>query len=373
MKKTSVLFMIISLFLFTVPFSFAADSTDVCGITLSLNESGYGGVVMCGVAYGCGGVSDGVCPERYSSGGTELEENKTHLRLRLDTTVLTSFSGDPVIHDDGDAACATIAGDCTEIQEYSSGSWSTIGLDCDHDMTSTNGEYRAVCDNVPKTASCYNCPDPDCTTELRFYAYDSDSDASLEDVQINLNDLPDQESTRLQETTGPDGNITLTGYTGIFNYTCSLPGYEIYENSSYMQHEANALLCPMQCAEQVSVSDVEDWYDGEAEDQGKSDVSCLVKSRENTAVCAQECVSGDCDSIPDHCIGEEPGTRIFTGVVDGNLTYDVCCTGSDEIPGNVFEVNPRNEDVENLITRSYRKQIDDMPVTLKILAYEKER
>lgn len=377
----SYLILLSAVFTLSLSFSFAADSTYVCGVTLSDNISGYGGVVMCGVAYGCGGESDGVCPERYSSGGTETNDNKTRLYTRYSEVADISYDFDLVVHDNGTAACASVAGDCVELERYDSGSWSTLaGEDCNSDTSSLSGEVRAVCENVPQTASCYNCPDPDCTTDFNFVVYDedeADDKKGIDGATVSFSSV--HETFTGTGNTNENGTVTFEGATGIFNYSCSAVGYEIYSGQHYMQHNSNSLNCPLTCKPSIqNDDDVDEYYSMDDENRPTPDeYSCVVPSPDDTKlVCSANCVSEDCDEIPDECIGAEAGTTQLIGTnSDGELVYRQCCNRPDLlIEGKEFEVNPASSDVEvkNLLTRSYRKQINERPVTLKIISYEVE-
>ncbi|MFA6072672.1 MAG: hypothetical protein WC758_00990 [Candidatus Woesearchaeota archaeon] len=351
----------------------------------SIYDTGYGAVELCQVCHQCG-VSDGVCPEHYSDGRLETQSFKLVHKLRVKRSILDS-SVYSVAFDNGKLACASLGGNCSAVNKSivgPDGPWVAIpGYSADNfcslNVSTDNAYYSASCINVPRKSGCENCPDVDCTTMMSGKTYDANTGVDLDNVSIGVQ--TQNTNIVVPPVNSFNGNYQMSVFSGYVTVSCQADGYNSYSRQQYLKPGRNIVDCIMNnlpCSAQCTTTDVDGNEICHASCDGQN--SCVMS-----------------ESAKVQCEGLVLGTTIlinsttFVNPSDGctyeNLTRLVCCTGtiSNQIippvggcggsdPGineTTISGGTITGDVDNLLTRTYRKQINGLPVTLKIIVYTK--
>jgi hypothetical protein len=446
-----------------------------CGIGHNINQIGYGAVELCQVCYQCGGASDGVCPESYSDGRNETQAVKKTVYMREPRTV---FDGSKytVAFQTGKLACASIGGNCSEVQRSTTGfgTWQTLSpasVYCNWNVSIVdpfnNAYFRTVCVNVPRNAGCEYCPDPDCTTTVSGMTLDANDGQPVDGVTVSITssanpllNIPTAQSDAI-------GQFQMSAVTGQLTFTCSKVGYAPYsiqrrlfpgrnivdcsmnnvscsvncttvnnlgqeichascdlQNSCAFFNETTKATCDNQpvgtilqigpsttnctheftpmvtCCNGAPYVDVLPCLGGICNDpnciippdcgdpgdpgyfccMNPTDPTCICASDPNPACCLNPGPTGyNCcvDPTDPSCIGcsFDPNPACCLNPVP---TYNCCVNPTDpscgSASGNSTVNNTNNiygSDVSSIITRNYRRELYGIPVTLKIIVYEK--
>jgi len=352
------------------------------GSVNSIFDAGFGAVELCQTCYKCG-AKDGVCPEEYSDGTFETNTLKTNVTMRVQRPEKESsgWSIYTVAYNTGNAACDSISGDCDHIQRSVDGNpfinFGSCSLDVsDSNIASNNATFRAICNNVPKKSGCENCPDPDCKTMVRGKTYKLSTGDSINGVQIRVTSST---GIDVKSSSNGDGEFSFPvaelPSTGNVFITCSHGGYDNYVKNVYLQPGINIFDCQM-----TSFG---------------CDANCVDINK--PGVCDANCDGiGGCvfpnSSVKTYCDKKAVGSvypgvssSIFVGF-DGckyeDLTMTTCCIGdkftntlqiANSCPGQNITAGGGTliANVSNMITRNYRKELNGLPVTLKIIVYTK--
>ena len=331
---------------------------NMCGDTVQDGVSGSGGVSLCGLCYGCG-VSDGVCPSSYSDG--EPSDIRHYMMMRLGGDRPGNFDTEyKVIYSTGNQACESIGGTCSVVQakQYSEEPW-TNGLQgetisCSQDITTNGNYFRAVCIDVPRVAGCTECPDPDCTINLRGLAYDATTEEPVEEGIVRMNS-----SRNIELNVGgrvADGTYDVTAVQGNLEYMCTAAGYIPQRINVTLQPGDNLVDCRLS--------------------KSQCNPSCLMPNIEGDYVCEASCHNQNgCffNAEPSQCDGRPAGTIIVTNRL--NVTHVegyACCGGIRQAFLSPIASLEGNDEIKTLIVKDVRKELNDQPVTLKIITYQKE-
>lgn len=362
-----------------------------CG-GVPITTPGFGAVELCQVCFQCG-VSDGICPESYSDGIDETNSLKTIVNMRVSRPLWNSeiYS---VAFRTGNLACQEIGGDCLSVERSTDGvSWTNIGAgECSRDVSFfdpyNNAYFRARCDNVPRKAGCEYCPDPDCENQLSGYVIDAVTGAAIDGATISINSPNNSALDVVPAGTSTMGTYTMDAVTGVVNITCTRAGFEMYSRLKYLSPGRNIFDCSMN---RLAAS---------------CEADCHIEDGSGIKLCRAECdEQNGCQMSPQAlgvCAGLPVGQRVNVGVVNyvdpsnncayTNITTLTCCEGTLENTtigvftpgigcGDCFgpgcTIIPEGSgsfisgDVSSIITRNYRKEFNGVPVTLKIIVYDK--
>jgi len=343
-----------------------APTTEACGKPIT--TQGFGAVEICGQCFPCG-IPDGVCPENYTNGLNETASEKLHIELKVGTdrpaNLITLYTPDPLIFSTGNAGCTSIGGACTAIETKSTfdGAWSASPISCGTDISAGtyNNYYRAVCDSVPKTPGCQNCPDPDCQVNLEGLTYDSSNNQPLKAI-VNVVSTTNW-LIRANETSS--GEYSMIAPRGNVRVVCTYPDYVPTEHDVYLQPGKNVVDC------------------GLTEAYCQSD--CSLPNEIGQDVCRSKCqginsctfqtdtFDGNNYDAAQICEGIAPGGRVIIKRINDTSVYGVtCCNGAfGTFSSSKFQVAD-NPQIKNLLTRSIKKTMNGEPVELKIIVYNKK-
>lgn len=334
-----------------------------------ITKAGFGAVEICGQCFPCG-IPDGVCPENYTNGLNESAPEKLHIELKVGSDRPSLYSSseygqNPLIFSTGDAGCTSIGGVCTAIETKTNfgGSWSSSSIACSTDLTSNSysNYYRAVCDSVPKTPGCQNCPDPDCQVNLEGLTYDSSNNQPLKAI-VNV---VSTNNWLIRANKTSTGHYSMVAPRGNVRVVCTYPDYTPTEHDVYLQPGKNVVDC------------------GLTEAYCQSD--CTLPNEVGQDVCRQKCdglnscsfqtgtLDGKTYDASQVCDGINPGGRVLIKRINDTSVYGVtCCTGAFEtFSSSKFQVAD-NPQIKNLLTRSVRKTMNGEPIELKIIVYDKK-
>ena len=345
------------------------ESTDSeCGAPIT--TPGQGAVQLCEDCFVCG-ILDGVCPEDFASNETETVFERRVVQMRTDTTPFTSYDA-PVIYPTGDDACAVIGGACDEVQQNNNGDWEEApGISCSTNIGNNGFELRAVCTNVPKTAGCYNCPDPDCLTEVRGLLYNSeDPDEGIDDGLIIFKPVNPNSPARFEERTDNLGMYSFNeAPRGRFTYECLKVNYEPYYGEALLIRGQNIIDCPMRpaaCEDDpvCSMFDVDDQPVCRAICEGEA--GCIFNQTIEVERHGQSNITVNASTL---CDGRRADSQItVTRHNETHVTAIRCCTGIPTfIPRPQLQIGGN---VTDLVTRDFVRILDDEQVNVKIIVYK---
>lgn len=328
----------------------------------NIDQDGKGAVELCENCFVCG-ADDGVCPELYSDGSVETRTERRTMFMKASTSSSERPSVEnahTLIYNTGNEACAVIGGECLRVEQRTtmdaSGSWSTTGgVTCSTDISSNPHYYQAICQGVPRTASCDNCPDPDCLASIRGVAYSAHDVRPMEDVRIQIRsrDNPDVDMTIAE---APSQFVIDPSWRGNLVMECTRPGYLPYIRDIRVQPGENIFDCRME--------------------EAQCTPECTLPHIDGQEVCRSICQGQNgCDfgADPSICEGRTPGSTVITDhdYNDTHVQGVVCCDGAIEpIFRPRFQLS--GDDIRSLITRDYRREINGVPVTLKIIVYSRD-
>ncbi len=338
-----------------------------CGEFIS--TSGHGAVELCSDCFVCG-ANDGVCPSRYSD-GTITRRNIT-MKVPF---VQGSTQQYTISYSTGNEACDVIAGDCDSVmRREQGGSWSAAGS-CAQDISSSSEDqfyYKAVCD-APRTAGCIECPDPDCGTQLRGVTYSTVTGELMGDVRVRVY-APNNDNINTLTQSSPAGfynselDSDFNPVEGRILVSCIAPQYFPLVQEVVLQPGSNIFNCAMEradCTPSCTLPDADGEEVCRADCAGEG--GCAYPSiDENGYVYSPEEIAGMCDGLRSDTfipLGPDPND-------DDYVVGIVCCNQGLESRFMPY-FNLRGDDIKNLITRNYRKDLDGMPVTLKIIVYNR--
>lgn len=355
---------LIVVILLGVTFLIQEASSQVCNPTVQvacsefIDTAGHGAVELCQTCFVCG-LEDGICPESYSDGTVETDDNKTRVLLRAgsDRPDSGASPGDddyPILYNNGNLGCDAINGSCTGLESKLTwlGAWVPSGAGCSTDMGSINDYVRAVC-NAPKTAGCQYCPDPDCVTNIIGITMDAITNESVP-AHVNVVSL-DNTNFRAEGTSS--GTYNMQSPRGNVRVICTAEDYDITEIDVFLQRGLNIVDCRLgeaACSPACTLPDI------------NGNPICAAKcDLQNACVYASEGSKAICDNLP---LG---ATVIINRTNETTITAVTCCSG------NFVQVyRPRigglNSHIPNLLTRDYRKELNGIPVNLRIITYSKE-
>lgn len=359
----------------------------------SIFTPGYGGVELCQVCFQCGlsGINDGVCPEDYSDGVFETSPEKLIMNMRVARPV---FSGDvySVAFNTGVAACAEIGGNCNYTQRSTNGiSWNPVpgAGNCSLDISLDNGGdhnayYRAICKDVPRTAGCENCPDPDCKAVITGKAYKLVDDTPLNGITISFGQSGNTNLLSVSNVSDFNGNLELAAPTGYLDITCSHVDYLDYNIRQYIKRGRNIVDCKMS----------ERWVNCTPEcyyvDSGGNRICSAICDGKNGCNMT-DLAKVECEGKP-YLYKAYLNDTTFLNATDNctyeNVTFLNCCKGalSSDIlsvfaPGGCtlsFPPIPINNsglinegNLSNMLTRNYKKELNGRSITLSIRTYIK--
>jgi len=290
------------------------------------------------------------------------------VRLGTDDRPATLYTGTnrpyTIIYETGNAACSAIGGTCSRmlIKSTLNGTWTIAGGalgSCSQNRNSSGNSYyfMAECTGVPKVAGCENCPDPDCTVQLSGGAYDATTKTLLSSEVIVRTEPQNILSNLLNVTT-----TTITGkydynvYPGNVRVMCTAAGYRPYITTAFLQRGKNLVDCQMTTATCSPDCTLPDIYGNEI-----CRASCDAS---NSCYFGNEEVKNTCDGLP-------KGTFVsIRRINDTHVAGIRCCNETIVMERPLFEVS--GDKIKNLITKSFRKEFNGIPVSLKIIVYEKE-
>lgn len=327
-----------------------------CGYTIT--TIGHGAVELCQNCFVCG-ASDGVCPEDFSDGNPETDANKTFVLLRVsnnDRPPAILPNGNPIIYDTGREGCEVINGTCNTIfvKAKEGDPWipSPWGQSCTDSVASLNSWYVAANCTAPKTAGCQYCPDPDCTTNLIGITFDNITNQTIP-AKVNVVSL----NKVLAAKVDSDGTYFMNPFRGNVKVICTAQDYLVTEKNVFLQRGKNIVDCPM----------------GEA----SCSPECTLPDINGFEVCASKCDNqNSCnyanDDIKAICEGVRAGSTVVINRTNSTHVLAVtCCTGDYEyIYRPLFRLDA--DKIPNLLRRDYRKMLNGIPITLRIITYNKE-
>lgn len=387
-KILFILFLFVASFQIALAGGICDDSTLVCGQQIISSdplteiplpqEGGYGAVELCETCFVCG-AADGICPEDYSTGQIETRAALTKSLIKVgpqDRPPGEVFSSSTyrTLYLTGNNACEAILGECSSIESSEDGeNWQSTSISCDTGLSSPsyNLYYRAQCDNVMRTATCHECPDPDCTASLTGLAYDLSTQSLIQDNEVNviLTPVNNQENHDYLSITTNTGRFSTTEIPrGNMNYQCNANNYNPISGTIRINRGQNVIDCAF-------------------EEQAQCTAECTLPDASGFDICR-----ASCDDLND-CGYPEPLTwngnsyntkELCDGRrVDSFLTFGrhnsthiagvTCCTGELD-----FKFRPQFNliddnltDVRNIITRDYSRVLGDESVTVRIIVYER--
>ena len=340
-----------------------------CG--LPIDTDGQGAVQLCEDCFVCG-ASDGVCPEDFASNEPETVFERTVVQMRTDTTPFIDNPYDnPVIYYTGNLACANISGNCSVVEQNNNGTWESSGFSCSDTVTQNGLELRARCTDVPRTAACYNCPDPDCITEVRGLLYNSDyPDEGVDDALIIFKPVNPESPQRFE---GRTNNLGLYSFNeaprGNFTYECLKVNYEPYYGQAFLIRGENIVDCPMRPAAcednpMCSMFDVDGQPVCRATCEGEA--GCVFNQTIEVERYQDTPISVNASTL---CDGRRAGAAVTVARHnETHVTAIQCCTG---IP--TYIERPQLQitgQVTDLITRDFVRILDDEQVNVKIIVYK---
>ena len=359
----------------------ACQATDLTCGSHPITETGFGAVQICGECFPCG-VPDGVCPEKYTDGQTELDFNKTHVLFKIPEGARPPAIANNAAYrtaNDGNDACSKVTdGTCARIHTYpATANFQDIytGTGTEHLCTYTGNqnEYAvAECNNVKRTAGCQWCVDPDCVANVQGVTWSSSDNTTIE---ANVNIVSDY-NYRIESKTKSDpttGKYTLQSPTGNVKFVCTKEDYIPVTKSVYIHDNigTNTVDCSLK--------------------EAYCTPECTMPNAQGTEVCRPNCDGKNgCRYNPlGSCIGPTTGTsydpiKMCEGLESGTrkslewansehteIFYMNCCTGTCET-GSALTLDIQADDnIKNLVTKTYSKKINGEPVNLKIIVYEK--
>lgn len=346
-----------------------------CGAFIT--TPGHGAVELCNNCFACGGIQDGVCPAWYSTG--EIGQN-VNVTLRFGNQSQDRLTGASfeyyVSYSTPKEACSIVGGQFFRayVKNNYEDAW-TLTVMGENTNVSTNTNYVMVeCNNVPRTPSCDQCIDVDCTNEVRGLAYESIlvngvvEKAPLEGARMTIVSRfsPDNQNlTRMGEANAQGEFNILNSYSGNVTVICTANGYEPVVQNVTLKSGKNLIDCRLT--------------------EATCDANCTVPSAQyGERVCDQRCQGingcsfGPVDTRDDAikaCDGRTQGffSELGTQVLGGQVVvsgYNCCNTpASKSYP--IFDISDSN-DVSHLITRSYNKILEDgSAVVLNLIVYKK--
>ena len=361
-----------------VPITLAEPSGEVSACGFPIENSGHGAVQLCNVFYTCG-AADGVCPEDYSDGTLENRSERMEVMMYYgypDRPDTSSFTDNSLIYNTGLQACEVIGGGCQSIQysdDYGE-NWQALGsVSCstniDGNPNVDNVMVKAVCNNVPRTASCSLCPDPDCLTSVRGVVYDVNSSQPLDNAGVVFTTpTPGIDySTRTDE----EGAFGLNTARGNLTVMCGADGYFPINKDGFFIRGENIIDCPLQ--------------------EAQCTADCALPNAFGEMICRSDCQGrGGCEydtyttsdfsgddtlvtyNASELCDGARQGTFRRVGRINSTHVFGADCCSNGFIEKKVPLFNLDAENVRNLLTRNYLRLLDDEPVTLKIIVYDRD-
>lgn len=347
----------------------SAAGYNACGVDFRNDNTGLGGVEICGIGYPCG-VSDGVCPQNYTQG--QNETSKDYYRqpfIRYQTPEgrnVTDTATDQVIpYDDGDEACARIGGTCSGVLRgnHKTGTFNPApSVGC----SSTSGYdesayYRADCAGVPKVAGCENCPDPDCQTNVSGYVADENNE-SVGNATVTLSNTNNPGLNQNSEIdmfgkTNSSGGFNLPeSVSGYMNVTCTAKRYNEQQFETYVQPGQDTVTCPDLGAAACTTN-------------------CTAPDAFGNEVCVAQCDGENGCSMNQTyqriCGGLPPDTERFRKRInETHIQVAQCCTGPFETRyAPLAQIEENSTSIESLEVTDYTRELNGTPVTVKVVRY----
>ncbi|MFT4261464.1 MAG: hypothetical protein ACMXX9_03455 [Candidatus Woesearchaeota archaeon] len=340
------------------------DSDEACG-SFSITEPGTGAVQLCENCFICG-VSDGVCPEDFASDEMETVPERLRIQLKGDNTIRPNdFDEYSIIYNTGDEACPILGGTCQSIERYDGESWNASSITCSQDISNEEEALRAVCTNVPRTAGCYNCPDPDCTNTLRINTFDSTTGEPIPRASLRFTpENPQSTVSPIEIVVNEDGKLETDGIRGNFNVECVKENYEPFDIESLFIHRGTMIIdCPLREA-------------------SCNENQCTIDNVDGVPICRSFCEGqNNCSfnmpysevldqniSIADTCNGRPAGSTVTLGRInDTHVEVAQCCNQDTQIISRpILEISG---DVSDLLTRDFVRTLNNEQITVKIAIY----
>ena len=349
-----------------------------------VTETGFGAVQICGECAVCG-KPDGICPEDYTDGNNETDENKTRILLKISKEQRPSSIQDnaPSIFNEytgsetGHTACQSIhpEAQCVKMfwKEKFNESWTELGssvcnLQISGDL-SDNRYWMAECEGIKRTAGCQWCNDPDCTANLTGLVWDASTNKSTGEAKVTVTSHYNYLIERITNPTS-EGLYSMNKVpTGNVKVTCTKTDYRPLTKETFIQPGTNVVDCPLK--------------------EAYCTPECTIPNDEGTEVCRERCKGVNGCNFQEHtsevtgktydastiCENLEPGARVNLEWQDPpnntQMLYVDCCNqdfGIREVDAMQIQ---SNNNIKNLITRTYKKTLKGEPVDVKILIYEK--
>lgn len=367
-NKTKILFTTILLLLIPILINAApcdSATNSVCeGQTIT--TPGYGAVQLCEECFICGGLSDGVCPEDFASEEPETNQQRLRLLLKTDTNLRPDTEDlFTTIYETGADACPTLGGTCSFIEELTSSGWTTSSVNCNADISNRPNAHRAVCENVQRTAGCYNCPDPDCRATVRGIAFNSETGEILEGARLRLRPVnPNSPVQPINIQIDNDGRYEELGIRGNFNLECVKENYDVHNVDVFVSRGENIFDCPLREA-------------------SCNDGLCSINNIEGVPICRAFCegqencafeqsltspFSGQFLNLSQICDGRRADSVVTLGRINETHVETVTCCNQNPVATLRPSFDLTGE-VSDLITRDFVRILDDEQVTVKIIVY----
>lgn len=340
--------------------------TSQCGQTIA--TPGHGAVELCQDCFYCGDGTDGVCPEDFSDGTPETDANKRIMMLRVGTDrpiIGSNPDANPVIFANADAACASMVGTCSgpgAIETKSSlegTTWSSPGsISCNTPMAGRSDYVRVTCD-IPKAGNCQECPDPDCTSSVRGITFDNSSSKNLINTHVNI---VSTNNVNIRAEADSNGVYTMSAFRGRVRVVCTALDYQKFEQQIYLKKGDNVVDCRMAqatCQPTCTLPDINGNNICRASCDGQN--GCNFASSTTMSIC---------QDVP------EGSTIVLKRQVDGSgnptdfVEAVTCCTGAITLLYRPL-LSISSNDITNLLTRDYRKKLNGLPVTIRVITYNK--
>ena len=329
-----------------------------CGQTIS--TQGNGAVELCQTCFYCGDGTDNVCPEDFSDGTPETDVNKKRMYLRVGDDRPSGFDN-PIIFDTANAACQSMGGTCSpgsiETKTTLEGeNWVATAIGCDESMSSGayNGLYVRVNCDLLKMGNCQECPDPDCIADVRGITFDNSTDQNFVTTHVNIISTNNQNIRAEADSTGV---YSMQAFRGRVRVVCTSQDFDKYEKEIYLKKGDNLVDCRMTqatCSAECTLPDV----DG-------SDICRPECDGQNGCNFYNSTTMSICDNVPlgSTIVLRRIGTTDFVEAV-------TCCSGAIQtLYRPLSNINSNN--IPNLLTRDYRKKLNGMPVTVRVITYSK--
>ena len=375
MKKIFLLFLIASLVPFTTSALLCTALTPSVCPGNTIYNLGFGAVELCDNCYVCG-AADGVCPDDFSD-GTILDQNDDRTRVAMKIGVSSRPQGEifesnnfRLIHSTGNAACASIGASCSSIltkQNTNDAFEPATEISCSDSVELLNftNYYTAQCENVPRRGNCLNCPDPDCGAQVRGLAYDRNTGNLIPGARIVLTSNANTQINNLDlGAITSSGTYEFDGVRGRLNVQCSYEGYNPISFTKTLTLGTNIIDCPLeraQCTPQCTIPDA------------SGNEICRASCDESNS-CGY--LSGEFNGMnynfADICDGRRVDSFVVLGRENSTHVQGVtCCTGAlESIYRPQFSLQEQNN-IRNVLTRDYSRQIEEEPVTVRIIVYER--